>query len=571
MKRELPTSVRSVIERHLGQLSEADRHLLTIASVQGDRFDSAVIAGVLQRAAADVEERLDVFHRELALVRILGDAELPDGTLTLQCHFVHVLYQHALYGDLQPTRKAELSATVARVLRAHHRDRIAPVAAQLALLFETARDPAQAAEYFGVAAERAAQVFAFPEAAALAGRGLRLLNDLPDSAARALQQLRLHLVLGLSLSATKGFGVPEIAEHYAPALALCQRLGEHAELSAALSGLSVYHTIRGELSTAQELGLHALRLAEEARDSTLQVQAHYSLAQIFANAGQPTASLEHVRRALALYEPADHQLYVSRCRRDPGVLATVLEGWPQWTLGYPDQAIRSVEQGLALARRFSNPLALAEVLAMAALVYLLRGEAERVSVYTEELRQLSIEREISQTSLWASALGGWAIGELGDAPRAIAEIRGCLGSQTMAVSELMRPFFLTLIAAMHVKAGEPQPGLTAVAEALSRCAAMGQRFVEPECYRLEGECTLIAGGGAEQADASFERAIRSAQEQRARSPELRALVSRASLNLPERRRAKTRQMLAETYNSFTEGFDAPDLRRANAILVRHAI
>jgi tetratricopeptide (TPR) repeat protein len=567
LTRELPTSVRSVIERHLGQLGDSDRRLLAVASVQGDQFDSAVIAGVLHRAPAEVEERLDLLDRTHALVRILGDTRLPDGTFTLRCQFVHVLYQQALYGQLQPTRKADWSAALAHELLAHHRDRIAPVAAELALLFETARDASQAAEYLSVAAERATQVFAFAEAVALAGRGLRLLKDLPDSALRRDQELRLQLVLGLSLSATKGFGVPEIAELYASALALCERLGDHAQLSAALSGLSVYNTIRGELSTARELALHALRFAEEARDATLLVQAHYDLAQILSNAGQPTGSLEQVRRALALYDPADHQRYVSRCRRDPGVLAMALEGWPQWTLGYPDQAVRSVEQGITLARRLSHPLALAEVLAMAALVYLLRGDADRVSLHTRELLQLSIERGISQTWLWAKALRGWAIGERGDARRGIAELRECLGSEPMAVSELMRPLFLVLTAAMCVKAREPQEGLTAVTEALTHGAAMGQRFVEPECYRLEGECTLMVGGSAEQAEVSFERAIQSAREQRARSPELRALIGRALLKLPKQKRAETRQALADAYSSFTEGFDTPDLRQAKALLM----
>jgi tetratricopeptide (TPR) repeat protein len=566
LTRELPISVLSVIARHLGQLSESDRQLLTIASVQGDQFDSAVIAGVLQRAPADVEERLDILDRTHALVRILDDTRLPDGTFTLRCHFVHVLYQQALYGQLQPTRKAEWSAALAHELLAHHRDRIAPVAAQLALLFETARNASQAAEYLSVAAERATHVFAFAEAVALATRGLRLLKDLPDSAPRRDQELRLQLVLGLSLSATKGFGVPEIAEHHALALALCQRVGNHAQLSATLSGLSVYHTIRGELSTARELTQHGLRLAEETGDAMLRVQAHYYLAQVFANAGQPTVSLEHVRRALALYDPADHQLYISQCRRDTGVLATVLEGWPLWTLGYPDQAVRSVEQGLTLARRLSHPLALAEVLAMAALVHLLRGEADRVSLHTGELLQLSIERGIAQTWLWAKALRGWAIGELGDPERGVEELRECLGSETMAISELMRPLFLALTATLCVKGKEPQQGLTAVAEALTHCAAMGQRFVEPECYRLEGECTLMVGGCAVQADVSFERAIQSAKEQGARSLELRGLIGRARLKLPKQKRAETRQALADAYSSFTEGFDTPDLRQAKAVL-----
>ena len=47
IERELPESVRGMIERKIAQLSEEDRTLLTAASVQGYEFDSAVVAQAL--------------------------------------------------------------------------------------------------------------------------------------------------------------------------------------------------------------------------------------------------------------------------------------------------------------------------------------------------------------------------------------------------------------------------------------------------------------------------------------------------------------------------------------------
>src|SRR5678815_3378656 len=44
IERELPESVRGMIECKIAQLSEEGRKLLTVASVQGYEFDSAVIA-----------------------------------------------------------------------------------------------------------------------------------------------------------------------------------------------------------------------------------------------------------------------------------------------------------------------------------------------------------------------------------------------------------------------------------------------------------------------------------------------------------------------------------------------
>jgi predicted ATPase len=60
IQQELPESVRSMIERKIDQLGEADRRLLVAASVQGYEFDAAVVAKALTLDAAEVEERLEV-------------------------------------------------------------------------------------------------------------------------------------------------------------------------------------------------------------------------------------------------------------------------------------------------------------------------------------------------------------------------------------------------------------------------------------------------------------------------------------------------------------------------------
>src|SRR5262249_42122119 len=118
-QRELPASVRSLIQRKIDRLDEADRRLLVVASVQGHEFDAAVVAEAAQRDPAEVEERLEVLGAVHALVRRLREQDLPDRTPTVRYAFVHVLYQNALYASLQPTRKATLSAGVARALLGH--------------------------------------------------------------------------------------------------------------------------------------------------------------------------------------------------------------------------------------------------------------------------------------------------------------------------------------------------------------------------------------------------------------------------------------------------------------------
>ena len=133
-----------MIQRKIGQLGDQDLRLLATASVQGCEFDAAVVAGAIERDPADVEERLEVLDRVYWFVRLVGERELPDHTVTLRCRFVHILYQNALYDSLGPSR-ASLSTAVADALVMHYGDQHPAIASELAMLFSAARDFERAA------------------------------------------------------------------------------------------------------------------------------------------------------------------------------------------------------------------------------------------------------------------------------------------------------------------------------------------------------------------------------------------------------------------------------------------
>ena len=70
------------------------------------------------------------------------------------------------------------------------------------------------------------------------------------------------------------------------------------------------------------------------------------------------------------------------------------------------------------------------------------------------------------------------------------------------------------------------------------------------------------------AEACFHQALAVAHQQQARALELRAALSLARLWQQQGKRAEARQLLAEVYGWFTEGFDTADLQDAKALLVR---
>jgi tetratricopeptide (TPR) repeat protein len=87
----------------------------------------------------------------------------------------------------------------------------------------------------------------------------------------------------------------------------------------------------------------------------------------------------------------------------------------------------------------------------------------------------------------------------------------------------------------------------------------------PEAIRIRGELRLKS----RQTDAAagdFRDAIALAQKIGARAWELRARTSLVRLLDKQVHRDEARAMMAEIYNWFTEGFDTPDLKDAEALL-----
>jgi predicted ATPase len=68
------------------------------------------------------------------------------------------------------------------------------------------------------------------------------------------------------------------------------------------------------------------------------------------------------------------------------------------------------------------------------------------------------------------------------------------------------------------------------------------------------------------AQAYFERALALAQQQQAKSWELRAAMSLARLWRDQGKVQQARELLAPVYGWFTEGFDTRDLKEAKALL-----
>src|SRR5689334_14357227 len=91
-------------------------------------------------------------------------------------------------------------------------------------------------------------------------------------------------------------------------------------------------------------------------------------------------------------------------------------------------------------------------------------------------------------------------------------------------------------------------GLTVLAEALTLTDTTGERWSEPELCRLTGELILQQRSNNQAgSETCFQQAITIAQNQQAKSWELRAATSLARLWQQQGKRDEARQVLGDVY------------------------
>jgi ATP/maltotriose-dependent transcriptional regulator MalT len=271
--------------------------------------------------------------------------------------------------------------------------------------------------------------------------------------------------------------------------------------------------------------------------------------------------------------------------------------------GRPTDALRRVEQGLARARETANPFSLALISLQTAQVRQCRGELAAAHQLAQQLVTLTREYGFSLYDLMGSVtLGCLAVQDGKGEEETITLLSDGLVQLRAKRFNVYVPFFLSFLAQGYAQLGRLQEALATIAEAIHLSETTLAAFWQAEAYRVKGELTLAQScvqrpvssvkkgsrskvqrakseipnpqsairNPQSEAEACFLQAVEVARQQGAKSLELRAVISLSRLWQLQSKKAKARQLLAETYGWFTEGFDTQDLQDAKALLAQLA-
>ncbi len=519
----IPPRVQAVIAARLAQLSPPAYELAGLAATVGRSFSSDLVA-----KATDWDE--DSIQRAL---EELWQRRIVDGQGAGAYDYTHDLLREVAYSELSPIRRRFLHRRVARALEELHASELESVSGRLAAHYEAAGMADQAIGYYRAAAAVARQRFADREAADLIRRALHLCRDFPETTRRDEQELDLLVTLGPALVTTHGYSMPEVGETYQRGILLSKRSRERNHFFPVLSGAWFFHIVRGELEESRRLGQQCADWASGEGVPALEMAGRFFLGTSLFHLGQLTASWEHMQKAAPAYGGSSHSALALFAGPDVGVFRTSYLSHLLWQFGHAEQAAAKSEEAIALARQLAHPFSIAIALDYAAMLHVYGREDKLALARAREASEVCRRHGFPYYLAWAEILEGWATAVQGDPDAGLTMLRQGLEALKATGAELRLPFYYGLLAEVHGLAGQVGEALANVASGFAFQSKNGEIWSASELHRIHGD-VLFDSGDVSQAEASYRRAIHSAQQVGARQFELRAAARLREVAAPER-------------------------------------
>ncbi len=411
------------------------------------------------------------------------------------------------------------------------------------------------------------------EAAEQLTRALAQIAVLPTTPALRREQIQLQVALITPLMHVKGYAAPETkaaSERARQLIEQAEALGEPPEdpllLYSVLHGFWTASFVAFDGDALRELASQFLTLAQM-RGATIPLMIGHRIMGSVLHTGAFVEGRAHLDRAIELYDPAEHRPLATVFGQDVRVAALSYRSWALWMLGCPDAALADTSHALKDAREIGQAASLMYALAHAWLIHIQRGNYAAAIAEADELVALADEKGTSFWKAQGMSVQGCTLALTGDAADAVQTIVSGIAAWRSTGSTFWTPLYMAYLASSYAELGELENAWLYIDEAMTTAETTKERWFEAEIYRMAGEIALLSPQpDAEKAETCFEQALTIARTQQAKSWELRAAMSMATLWRDQGKRQQARDCLAPVYGFFTEGFDTRDLRQARALL-----
>ena len=274
---------------------------------------------------------------------------------------------------------------------------------------------------------------------------------------------------------------------------------------------------------------------------------------------------KYLTRGLELYDPAAIGKYAMITVDDPRVVMLTYLSWSLMCMGRLDEANRRGAEALEGARALGHAFTIAHALNGASFLALTIDSPEVALQRLDELMPLLEEHGIAYYGAVGILFRGWCLAALGQAAEADALLRRGMAAYRATGSRLYLSGFLRMSAEAYGRIGQTSIALEQIHEAFQLMYATSQRWDEAEIHRVHGGL-LLAARDTDSAIAALRRSLKISRAQHAGLWELRAACDLSRLNAEQGERRRAHDLLAPVCASFEGQSDAPDIRKARALL-----
>ena len=556
---QIPSTLQDSLMARLDRAPEL-REVAQMGSVLGREFAYDMLNAVIALEETRLQNGLEqLVEDELLYQRGRGRRS--------RYIFKHALIRDAAYQSLLNRTRQQYHHQVAELLVEQFPELAQTQPELVAHHYAEAGAWERAAAWWQQATTQALGRSANEEAISYLTQGIAAVVALPEAPARNEQELELQIQLAVTLMPVKGYSAAQTVAAFARARELCHLTGNRSHLITVNWGDYAGHLLLGELDVALDKTLDTLRQAERDGNVTARLMAHRSVGITSTFRGDLEVAQNHFEAALVLYDPVQHQPLAYRYGVD--IRVAVLSFLAQVLLeqGYPAQSNARSEEALEAARDMDHPSTLALMLWPACVLHQRYGDLEASRVLVDELVAVNLAHGFS---MWES-IGVACRGHLSmlsdPSESALAEIMAGMNAWRSSSAQMLTPWFLTLLAQAHDALGHSEQGLACVDDALGIVRQTKERLFLPGVLQTKAEL-LLAGSTPDPSGAedSFGEAIRISREMNAHMPELRAATRLARLWRQQGKPKEAHELVMDCLDWFTEGFDAPDLIEAKALV-----
>ena len=547
---DIPDTLRDILLARLDQVPAA-RRVVQTAAVIGREFD---------------RELLDRVHRgdDAILADVLGDLT-ESGVLAVQAHgnnstyvFRHALLWEAAYATLLRARRIELHAAVADALS--EADYPAPVPAhRIAHHDSRAERFERSAHGWYLAGMAEASRAANLEAARFLEMSLADLARTPPGPERDRLELAVRTGLGVVRMAVDGPGAPEVEEHLRRAVALTDVVTVSEDHFAAWWN---WWRIAPSAWEMHERASRLHEIAAEVGDPDLLMQAHHCQWATSYNCGHLETFHAHVEAGLALYDVNRHRHHAAIYGgHDARVCALGESGLVLWLTGRCEEAWESLHAALQWAAEFEHAGSSYQALDTAILLAYFDNRYDRVLHYAEEIATLAQAEDYVDYRIRSEVFACWARGVTERNPRHTETAAEKIDRHRKTGTTEDLPLFLTMLAELHHQAQDYPRALACAEEAAQLAQDSGFVFWMVETLRWQAVVHSLLGH-ATRGRETFWRASTLAEEQGARTLQLRLAFSDLELSISGRAMSEVRSDLAALAARFPDDVSFPDLEIA---------